>query len=442
MKQFFDHYTARTLRLGVLVILALVPFHAFLTVWAGSVTGHYTLVRLWEEVLLALLVPPALYVLWRNKLWRQLGRHSWLVWLMGAYAAVQLIWLGVALSHGSVNLKAGLYGLLINGRFLLFFGLVWLAAYNDAFLKRSWRQLVLIPAALVVVVGLLQRLVLPHDILRHFGYGDATIAPYETIDHKVQYLRIQSTLRGANLLGAYTIVVVAAIVAGLRRYYRWAGLIAVVAVLFFSGSRAAWIGAVVALLTLLWLRLPNRRLRRLAIGGGVLGFAALFALIVVLRNQDFVQNTVFHTDENSHSAVSSNAAHFSATNRALKQVIREPLGRGVGTAGPASVYNDKEPSRIAENYFLQLGQETGWLGMGLFVAICVVASCGLWRRREEPLAQLLLASFVGLTVVAMFMHLWTDETASFLWWGLAALALAPSTISKLSTNNESPKKAK
>lgn len=422
MKQFFDDYSQRLLLCGVLVILALVPFHAFLTVWVGTATGHYTLVRLWEEALLLLMLPPALYYIWRDRLWLRLTKRSWLVWLIGLYALVQVIWLVVALHQGSVNLKAGLYGLVINSRFLLFFGLAWLAAAQSGFLLRSWKQVVLIPGALVIVFGLLQRFLLPHDVLRHFGYGQATIVPFETIDHKVQYLRIQSTLRGANLLGAYLIIVLSAFATVLRQYYLWLGVAGGVVVLFLSGSRAAWLGAVLALAVLVWLRLPNRRSRQwVAIGTAVLA-VVLIGIVFALRNQDFVQNTVFHTDENSRSSVSSNAAHLSASRRAFTQVAAEPLGRGVGTAGPASIYNTKEPSRIAENYFLQIGQETGWLGLGLFVAVCALTAHALWLRRVSPLAQILLASFAGLTIVAVLMHLWADETVSFLWWGLTGLA--------------------
>jgi hypothetical protein len=437
VSRVLDDYTQRLLQLGVLLILVLVPFHAFLTVWIGSATGHYTLVRLWEEVLLAVMMPAALYLTWRDKLWRKLTKKTWLVWLIGLYLIVQVVWLLVALQHGSVNLKAGLYGLVINSRFLVFFGLAWLAARNDEFLLHFWRQIVLIPAAIVVLFGLLQRFVLPHDVLRHFGYSQATIAPFETIDHKVQYLRIQSTLRGANLLGAYLVLVLSVVISGLRHYYRWLGLVAGITVLFLSGSRAAWIGAVLALSVLVWLRLPNRRTRQWVVVGAGLFTAVLVVGVFALRNQDFVQNTVFHTDENSSSSVSSNAAHLSATCGALKQVIEEPLGRGVGTAGPASVYNTKEPSRIAENYFLQLGQETGWLGLGLFVAICVLMARALWLRRLSPLAQVLLAGFIGINLVALLMHLWTDETASFLWWGLAGVALAP-TITNRSKYDTKP----
>jgi hypothetical protein len=425
MKQFFDQTSRRLLQLCTLAILVLVPFHAFLTVWAGSATGHYTLLRLWEEMLLAVMLPPALYAFWREKLWRT-GVNRWLLWVIGVYLLVQVAGLLVALHAGSVNLKAGLYGLLINCRFLIFFMVVWVAAGNSSWLQRHWRQILLVPAGLVVLFGLLQRFVLPHDVLRHFGYSDATIAPFETIDHKVQYLRIQSTLRGANLLGAYLIIILAGSSVILKKYYRWAGLLAGLALLFLSGSRAAWIGAVLALCVLIWLRLPNRRAKQWAASAALLAFAILISAVVLLRNQDFVQNTVFHTDEKSHSSVSSNAAHLTATRHAFSQVVEDPLGRGVGTAGPASVYNAKEPSRIAENYFLQLGQETGWLGLGLFIAIICLVANELWRRRSDPLAQILLASFVGLNFVALLMHLWTDETVGFLWWGLAGIALAPS----------------
>lgn len=424
MKQFLDTASRRLLVLCTLTILVLVPFHAFLTVWAGSTLGHYTAVRLWEEVLLLFMTVAGVYVVVRQRLWRT-ASHSSLVWLIAVYLLVQLAGLVVALYAGSVNFKAGLYGLLLNCRFLLFFGLAWLAASQNPLLRRHWRRIILLPAAFVVMFGLLQRFVLPHDFLKHFGYGDATIPPFETIDHKVQYLRIQSTLRGANLLGAYLLIVLATCLTGLRRYYRVAALLAGLVVLFLSGSRAAWLGAAVTLAFLLWLELPSARAKRVLAVIAAACLVVAVGAIIILRNENFVQNTVFHTDEHSRSSISSNAAHLSATKGALKQVAKEPLGRGVGTAGPASVYNTKEPGRIAEDYYLQIGQETGWLGLFLFIGIIVFVTRALWLRRHEQLPRLLLASFMGLGVVALLMHLWADETVAFLWWGLAGIALAP-----------------
>jgi O-antigen ligase len=145
--------------------------------------------------------------------------------------------------------------------------------------------------------------------------------------------------------------------------------------------------------------------------------------VLALRHNDFVENTVFHTDEHSSSNVSSNAAHLSASRGALAQVVHEPFGRGPGTAGPAGEYNSGQPPRIAENYFLQIGQETGWLGLVLFAAIYLLLAGELWRRRQHGLPRVLLASLAGLTVLAMLMHLWTDDTIAYLWFGLAGIAL-------------------
>jgi O-antigen ligase len=297
-------------------------------------------------------------------------------------------------------------------------------AAKTPWLRSAWQKIVLIPAALVVVIGLLQRYVLPHDFLSHFGYNDSTIAPFETIDHKVQYLRIQSTLRGANLLGTYCILVAAVVMITLRTAYRWLALLAVLLVLFLSGSRGAWIGAAVTLGILALLQLPGKRLKQYAVLAGAAVLLIGAGVTYALRDVDFVQNTVFHTDERSTSSESSNAAHIRLAKDAAIEVAQQPLGSGPGSAGPASVYNHGS-ARISENYFLQIGQETGWIGLGLLVAIFFLVGKGLWRQRNEPLSLALFASLLGITCVAMLMHIWTDETIAFLWWGLAGIALAP-----------------
>jgi hypothetical protein len=168
---------------------------------------------------------------------------------------------------------------------------------------------------------------------------------------------------------------------------------------------------------------------------GAIGLLLASGAVVALRNNDFVQNTIFHTDEHSTSKVSSNSAHVTYSIEAAKQIATEPLGRGPGTAGPAGVYNSGHPARIAENYFLQIGQELGWFGLGIFLAIYGLLARELWLRRGLLLGQLLLASFAGLTVMAMLMHLWTDDTAVYLWFGLAGIALAQPLGSKRAKNN-------
>lgn len=424
---------ARVLAVIVATVLVLIPFHAFLTVWLASGVGHYTALRLWKEVFLGLGLGLAAILVWRNRSLRLSIGRSWLWRVAAAYLAVQATWGAVALLLGEVSLQAGLEGLIIDSRLVLFLFVVFVAGSTAEWLWR-WRfRLLLGPAAIVVLFGLLQQFVLPYDVLRHFGYGPDTIRPYQTIDKKVSYIRVLSTLRGANPLGAYLLVVLATL-AGRGRWAArlfssvlpWlAGIFATAVVLYGSRSRSAWIGALVALVTVLALQLPRRHAKRLVIA--LVAIMAVGCLVLVaLRNNDFVQNTFFHTDETSKAASSSNSDHWSASYGALKQVMREPLGRGPGSAGPASFHDGDQPPRIAENYYLQIGQEYGWLGLGLFVTLSVLVGHELYVRRHEPLALALFAAFAGLTIANLLLHAWADDTLAYIFWGMTGLALARS----------------
>jgi hypothetical protein len=423
----------------VAVILVAIPFHAFLTVWLSSGLGHYTALRLWKECLLLLAGLAAIYIVLRTPGLQNSLMKSWLWRLIGLYSSVVVIWGIVSYSQDGVTAKAALYGGLLDLRPFVMLVISWVAASTTSWLYRRWQRLVIWPAAGVVAIGLLQYFVLPYDVMKHFGYNARTIWPYETIDHKTSYLRVRSTLRGANLLGAYLIIVVNLLGGWLlmrRRQLLIVGaLVASLVVLFASGSRGAWLGLIAAGAVLSWLYLPSRRTRQLFLVVGAIGLLLASGAVVALRDNDFVQNTIFHTDEHSTSKVSSNSAHVTYSIEAAKQIATEPLGRGPGTAGPAGVYNSGHPARIAENYFLQIGQELGWFGLGIFLAIYGLLARELWLRRGLLLGQLLLASFAGLTVMAMLMHLWTDDTAVYLWFGLAGIALAQPLGSKRAKNN-------
>lgn len=410
------------------VIVVVLPFHAFITVWVASIFGHYTAFRLWKELLLACAAIMAAAILLLNAPIRRRLYRDWLFCLIGLYAALVVL-AGLCAYHSSgVNRTALLDGILLDLRFLLFFVVAWLVSQKRDFLHTYWRQLLFLPAAVVVAVGLLQRFVLPYDFLRHFGYDSNTISPYETIDHKKAYLRIQSTLRGANPLGAYLVMIVAALAVYGRqifaRWWRWLLAVGSALALVLTYSRSAWIGAVVSLAVVVFMQTAtNKRIQKivlLVVAGGVL---ILAGTMVILRHNDYVQNTFFHTDEHSTSATSSNTGHVAALKNGARDMIHHPLGSGTGTAGPASQHNLR-PARIAENYYIQIGQETGFIGLGLFVAINVIVAIRLWRRREDALARMLLASLAGITIVNVLSHAWTDDTLSYIWWGLAGAALA------------------
>src|SRR6202021_3034894 len=105
----------------IILILALVPFHAFLTVWLNSLVGHYTALRLWKEYLLAICLFFAGYFLIVDSNVRQLFYYSRLIQAILVFFVIELVWGIVAYIHGSVNAKALLYGWLSDCRYFVFF---------------------------------------------------------------------------------------------------------------------------------------------------------------------------------------------------------------------------------------------------------------------------------------------------------------------------------
>lgn len=439
-----DRFATKLTSLGawlVAAIIVLVPFHAFLSVWIGSSLGVYDGARLWKELVLVLLAVVVGLLLWRDGALRK-RLCAWpIFWLVVAYIAVQLIMAAVSYGTGHASLKAVLYALIINLRFVFFFLFCVIIAVRSPWLRAHWRQLILVPAGLVVGFGLLQATVLPRDFLAHFGYGPETIVAYQTVDQKSAYVRAQSTLRGPNPLGAYLVVVIAIVAAVLigqrvKRGNRWllgALFVGATVVLGYSYSRSAYIGAVVAVAASCWLLIRGVRARRLLL----VVFAGLLlisgALFLALRQNDYVQNVLFHTDEQSLASRSSNQDRAEALQHGLHDLAAQPLGQGLGTAGPASVYNNGQ-ANIAENYYLQIGQEAGWLGLGLFVALLATIGWQLVRQRPDTAAVALVASLAGICLVSLVSHAWADDTLGLLWWGLAGIVVVPAILG--STRND------
>lgn len=429
---------------GVVTILLLMPFHAFLTVWLSQFVGHYTLLRLWKEIVLLLLVAVATgVVLLRPSILKQAARTK-LAWVMLVFGLVQLVWGVVALVLHQVSLKALGYGWIVDTRLILFFLVTWIGGLTGLRLERRWVKILFVPASVVVLIGLLQYFVLPYDVLKHFGYGSATIFPYEDINHNIHYIRVMSTLRGANPLGAYLVLVLAAFVVATLSWFRGGKqnysakafavrggfTLASLIVLVLTFSRGAWAGLLASAACIGVMAARKRPSRTAIVAMAIVVVSVVGSLLIGLKTNATLQNVFLHTEDHSSIAATSNQGHLSALQSGLHDMLHEPLGRGPGTAGPASVYNTGHGVRIAENYFIQIAQETGLVGLGLFVAITGMVGYELWRRRRHVLAAGLLAGLVGLCVVNLFSHAWADDTLAYVWWGLAGLAIALPTTTR------------
>jgi hypothetical protein len=412
----------------VMLIILVMPFHAFLTVWGASLLGHYTALRLWKEVLLLICIVGMLYLVITDGKIRSHTLTRRLAWLVIFYIALNVGWGLVALHQHTLTAKALGYGLIVNLRFLIFFLITWGVALRTSRLRNSWQWLALIPAAIVVVFGLLQALVLPRDFLSHFGYGLNTISPYETINHNTGYIRIASTLRGANPLGAYMLIpisiVVTLIATGKRTWPYIALLAGCLLTLFFSFSRSAWIGTALALFVIGTHYLDRKYIKQALIAAAFIGLLLIAAFAMEWHHSTRFQNIFLHTQTHSAVAATSDQGHAAALRIGLSDIVHHPLGKGPGSAGPASIYND-QPPRVAENYYIQIGQETGWIGLALFLLINVGVGYILWLHRENRLALVLFASLIGISFINLLSHAWADDTLAYIWWGLTGIAMVP-----------------
>lgn len=412
---------AAILRVVFLVIFALLPFHAIFTTWLGSVFGHPAIFKSWKELLLILLMPLVGWILYaypgvRKKLFSRRANR-----LIVAYGAVNILWFVLF----RPELDAAVAALVMNLRFLAFFVLAQLLVliYKRQEITSIAYDVLFKSALLVGMFGVLQVTVLPNDFLTHFGYGSDTIQPFLTIDDNPDFVRINSTLRGPNPLGAYLILPITALIAlsVKRKDWRYAALsLSLFISLYASHSRSGWLGAVASLGIVLFFAFSSLWRRRLVLFGGLVVVVLVGGLFVFGRDSTFIEHVILHEGDDVLSE-GSTLDHFRAPADAVADIVRNPIGDGPGTAGTASFYNESFGLRLSENYYLQIGQQFGVVGLVLFLALNVLVVQGLWRQRNELWGRVLLGSFAGLVVVNMLLHGFDDETTAMVWWGMAGL---------------------
>lgn len=420
-------------KLVILFILLALPFHEFITTWLGSNLGHLNLFRIWKEILLMIISPILIYLAINNKKLKNWLLKDKLTQLIVLFAVISIILGAYGYLHKNVNLSALEAGLIIDLRFfLIFLFTLVLTQYTD-FFKKYWKQVLVYPAIIVILFGIAQ-LFLPQEFLSHFGYGKGTIPALESVNGNVSIQRIQSFLRGANPLGAYLLLITPVFLffSARHRPLRIIAAALSIVALFFTYSRSAYLGMIITVGVIFYFLVfekikyvhEHKKLFYYAVGAiTVLAIITAF----IFRNNTTFQDIVFHTSKNSSIKLSSNQVRVSDLKSNAKDFITHPFGQGIGTAGPASVHNN-HPAKIAENFYIQIGQETGVLGLIVFLAINVIVGYRLYLIRDNQLALLLYASLLGISFINMVSHEWGDDTLSLIWWALAGVALSPQLI--------------
>lgn len=411
------------------VIFGGIVLHAPISVGLGVLFPDYDLlIKSWKEVLMLASVPLAIAIITRRNLWQELWR-DWIFRLIIAYVILHFLTMAV-LYQGAAATAAGLA---IDLRYILFFGLVYILVRTLPVYRRLLLKISLIGAVIVVGFATLQ-LFLPPDILKHLGYSKETIVPYLTVDENPDYVRVNSTLRGPNPLGAYAAVVLTLLIAALvRKRLQFAdkkiaigiGLLTLCSLiaLWVSYSRSALLAVVASVAVVLAMTIARRLSRKVWVITAAVTFAIIGGLIAN-QNSSFVSNVLLHENPNEGNSFNSNDGHLESLIHGTELLIAQPLGAGVGSTGSASLYTDTP--RIIENQYLFVAHETGWLGLLVFVAIFIAVLLRLWRERHDWISLGVFASGIGLALIGALQPVWVDDTVSIIWWGLAGLAIASS----------------
>ncbi|MEA2519294.1 MAG: hypothetical protein QOF49_1374 [Chloroflexota bacterium] len=202
-----------------------------------------------------------------------------------------------------------------------------------------------------------------------------------------------------------------------------------------SGMLAALIGVVVVVLLSRdqWGRMarlpaairtvPARRIVSIAVPllVGVLLVGAVYSTSGATK---LVQETVSGSEPSAQGRPAS-------VRQGVSVVILNPLGLGLGTAGPkATRFGESAgPARIlTETWYLVYAIQLGVVGLLLLVATAFVLLIDLWRSRGSPLSRAVIAIGAGLGAAALFIPVIEEPTVFTPLWAFAGLAVAAAAV--------------
>jgi hypothetical protein len=424
-KRRTESLLVRLMTISAALIVLVMPVHAFLSTWLGTTLGPLLFWKSWKEIVIVALVP---VVLWYCVLRPDVARVIWGRLVNRLIALYVFLHIGLT-PFSTASSEAVIAGLMMNLRFFAIFVLVQvIVEARPAYLKRIQDAIprwLLWTGVGLGVLAILQVYVLPKDFLVQFGYNkDATISPYILVDQNPNALRAFATMRGPNTLGAYLLMPVAAALYILYKKRKdglaWAAAVLGIAGIYLTGSRSAWLGLFATVIMLGVMVLPRAQV----VKWGKRAIVPIIVLVALVGwaavNVPSVRLAIFHSSPGDSSLnEGSNDKHWEATAQGIADVVRHPWGSGPGSAGPASFYNTTG-TNLSEDYYVQIAQEVGLIGLGLFIAINILVVRSIVRR-SGLLPAMLIASFTGISLINLLLHGWADDPTALTWWALAAL---------------------
>jgi O-antigen ligase len=421
--------------LGLLFLIALIPFHAFLATagpfWLGL--GKSQILSYWKEFILAILFVRIVFDAIR---YRRLPFK--IIWVDRLIALLFVIAL-VSIIYGTKNLAQAGWGIRYDFEMFLIYGIT-RALIRDSKQIKQLFYVLLASGTIVAIFGLVQALFLTPDFLaRCCGYSyalgwtpDQSLQASQVIPGadpgSIGSYRIISTFAGPNQLGIYlsSLILLAAsawVIFKAKKERLILGLLLIVFLvpLYFTYSRSAWLALIAGLITIVIFTLTRKYLIYGLIA--IVGIIFVGILIIIFgRNNPFIENVLLR--------FSTSGDHWAQIKESLTTFLKHPFGLGVGKAGLVSMRFPKNGIFINESWHLQILTELGFLGFLVYVGIIYDFFRKLYKGVKEQLSGLsktfVLTAFsilVAVIVHGFFLHTWTDISLVVIVWVIFAIAI-------------------
>jgi hypothetical protein len=388
----------------IVVLLIGLPFHAVIVTVLNDFLPAESLLRTWKEIVLLLAVFGVATIvkpreLLKNKIIITIVSYSLLHAIYALFG-----WDGLSTA----------VGLRTNLAFLLMFIV---GCFLAPKLKTNQIDLlykIILAMGGVVALSALAQTVLPAS---WFSYDLIGVGGDVSLIQDSSIARLHGIMSGPLQLGSYLILPLALGLTKLKGYYRTIYSLLLVIAIFLSYSRAALLAVVVVFVVVSAFNFRARLNKKLIIGGAFASLALGIGVLALALQWRPLSLLVFHAEPENALSESSTADHFEYSFEAAQDLVEDPLGDGLGSAGPASTFTSEE--KITENYFLQIGLEVGAIGMLLFIGLSFLVARGLYAQDYTAL----LASFLGINLMNLLLHTWTDTATAWTWWLLAGASL-------------------
>ena len=424
----------------LLALVVAAPFHAFLITWmksadffgGGANAGALFLISGWREIFVILICGIIFaellisYILHSTHAKAEQAFYihfNPLDFLILLYCALSLIWLFI-----QPDKTLWLWGFRYDVLPFLFLLFVRRANWQRA---SALIKTALVSATVVVIFGLLQSTILPQNFLENFGYapysGEYTpgvaVASCQYLEHTQTVCRAVSTFGGPTRYGTYLLLILGLllplVIAAKQSILAKAGIYTLLALsllnIFLTYSRSIWIGTSLAAFATFFIARARTKCSLRTIGLGVI---AIFTAILITGTALVFSNIDLKT---VLIRASSTSAHAQLFKEGTQKLIAQPLGYGLGTAGPASVHFEKF---LPENWYLQIGLEIGIAGLVIFLGILFLLFKNLLKpaRADTDAKKLgLFFALFGIAIAGLFTHSFEETTTVLILFGFIGI---------------------